>query len=150
MTAHGGMVAGQGAVGAGDAIGNIINAITAGGGGKGNRPPTVGRFPTGSKNGWVNTGSLIPIHSADSLIRDPATGKIINRVDFLANSIQKNGFNLNNAVEIQRVSDGRNIIMQGHHRAAALQQLGYTEVPVIYNDDVWTPEMADAFLSHIP
>ena len=68
--------------------------------------------------------------------RNPRKNK--NAVDAVANSIRDFGF------KVPIVVDKDNVIVAGHTRFAAAQQLGMTEVPVIIADDL-TPTQIKAF-----
>jgi hypothetical protein len=76
----------------------------------------------------------------------PGTG--MSKADYLAASIAENKFDLEHAIPVIKVTDGRYIQVGGHHRAEALRHLGYTQVPVVYNPkQVFSSEAASVFLS---
>ena len=68
--------------------------------------------------------------------RNPRKNK--NAVEAVANSIRDFGF------KVPIVVDKDNVIVAGHTRFAAAQQLGMTEVPVIIADDL-TPAQIKAY-----
>jgi ParB-like chromosome segregation protein Spo0J len=52
-----------------------------------------------------------------------------NYIQHLASSIQANGYDLGRAIPVARMPDGRLVLLGGHHRAAAMGQLGETTIP---------------------
>jgi hypothetical protein len=47
----------------------------------------------------------------------------------LAQAIQANGYDLGQAIPVAPMPDGRLVQLGGHHRAAAMRQLGETTIP---------------------
>jgi hypothetical protein len=62
----------------------------------------------------------------------PKKGTPPNHVDDLANDFKTNGYNLESGPPIEgyTMPDGQVIIIDGHHRLAALEKLGETNIPI--------------------
>jgi hypothetical protein len=66
---------------------------------------------------------LVPLHPV------PRPGKPPNYIPALAASIRANGYDIGRAVPAVRMPDGRVVQLGGHHRAAAMRQLGEATIP---------------------
>jgi RHS repeat-associated protein len=71
----------------------------------------------------VALADLNPLHPV------PRPGMPPNHINDLANSIRANGYDMSQAVPVARMPDGRLVQLGGHHRAAAMGQLGETTIP---------------------
>lgn len=71
----------------------------------------------------VPLADLIPLHPV------PRPGMPPNHIPDLANAIRTNGYDLGRAIPVARMPDGRLVQLGGHHRAAAMGQLGETTIP---------------------
>lgn len=71
----------------------------------------------------VPLADLHPMHSV------PRPGKPANHIADLANMIRTNGYDLSRAIPVARMPDGRLVLLGGHHRAAAMGNLGETAIP---------------------
>ena len=79
---------------------------------------------------YVNIGQIIPYEN------NPRKNE--KAVDMVADSIERYGF------KVPVVLDRENVIVAGHTRVLAAEQLGLENVPVIYADDL-TDEQVKAF-----
>lgn len=79
---------------------------------------------------YVNIGQIIPYEN------NPRKNE--KAVDMVADSIKRYGF------KVPVVLDRENVIVAGHTRVLAAEQLGFKKVPVIYADDL-TDEQIKAF-----
>jgi ParB-like chromosome segregation protein Spo0J len=52
-----------------------------------------------------------------------------NHIQDLANTIRTSGYDLSQPIPVARMPDGRLVQLGGHHRAAAMAQLGETTIP---------------------
>lgn len=66
---------------------------------------------------------MLPLHSV------PRPGKPSTHIQDIADKIKANGYDLTQAIPVARMPDGRLVIMGGHHRVAAMKQLGETTIP---------------------
>ena len=71
----------------------------------------------------VSLDQLNPLYSV------PRPGMPPNHIQNLASTIKANGYDLNPAIPVARMPDGRLVQLGGHHRAAAMRQLGETTIP---------------------
>jgi ParB-like chromosome segregation protein Spo0J len=71
----------------------------------------------------------VPLAGLNPLHPVPRPGSPPNHIRDLANSIRTNGYDLGQAIPVARMPDGRLIQLGGHHRAAAMGQLGETTIP---------------------
>jgi len=69
------------------------------------------------------------VHVSDLKSRQPPREMTRSRIDRLAKSMQERGFNVEYPIEIVEY-EGKLIIYDGHHRAAAAGRAGIREVPV--------------------
>lgn len=88
---------------------------------KKNSVPRIGTARTGVVE--IPLDRLTPLHPV------PRPGKPANYIAILANSIKNNGYYLNKAIPVIRMTDGRWIIAGGHHRIAAMRSLGEQTIP---------------------
>jgi ParB-like chromosome segregation protein Spo0J len=71
----------------------------------------------------VRLSDIIPLHPV------PRPGVPPNHIQNLANAIRANGYDLGQAIPVARMPDGRLVQLGGHHRGAAMRQLGETTIP---------------------
>jgi hypothetical protein len=71
----------------------------------------------------VPLADLHPLHPV------PRPGIPPSYIPDLANTIRANGYDLGRAIPVARMPDGRFVQLGGHHRAAAMGQLGETTIP---------------------
>jgi ParB-like chromosome segregation protein Spo0J len=83
--------------------------------------PRVGTARPGTTE--VPLADLNPLHPVPRPNRPP------NHIADLANKIRTNGYDLSQAIPVARMPDGRLVQLGGHHRAAAMGQLGETTIP---------------------
>jgi len=78
----------------------------------------------------VELSKIQKIHAA------PKKGKPSNFIDDLADDIKTNGYDLDSGPPIEgyTMPDGKIIIIDGHHRLAALEKLGETNIPIRIHD----------------
>ncbi len=84
-------------------------------------PKGIGRVGT-AKSGVRE----LPI---DDLIQTHSVPRPGHSVDDVAKLISENGYDLNRAVEVLKMGDGKMILAGGNHRLAAMRQLGETTIP---------------------
>lgn len=72
----------------------------------------------------------------------PKKNKPTNFIDNLANDIRANGYDLSAGPPIEgiQMSDGQILIFDGHHRLAAMEQLGESTIPIRISDYTEIPE----------
>jgi hypothetical protein len=71
----------------------------------------------------------VPLNQLHPLHPVPRPGLPPNHIQKLASAIKVNGYDLGQAIPIARMPDGRLVQLGGHHRAAAMGQLGETTIP---------------------
>jgi ParB-like chromosome segregation protein Spo0J len=71
----------------------------------------------------------VPLADLNPLHPVPRPGTPPDHIRDLANSIRTNGYDLGKAIPVARMPDGRLVQLGGHHRAAAMRQLGETTIP---------------------
>ncbi len=71
----------------------------------------------------------VPLDKITPLHPVPRPGMPANHIDNLANNIKANGYDVDQAIPIVRMPDGKLISFGGHHRVAAMRQLGETTIP---------------------
>ena len=76
----------------------------------------------------VRLSSLRPLHSV------PRPGVPPGHIGNLATKIRTEGYKLDQAIPVIRMPDGRMVHAGGHHRAAAMRQLGETTIPARVKD----------------
>jgi len=74
----------------------------------------------------------VPIDKVQKIHGVPKKGKSLDYIDILMNDFKTNGYNLDLGPPIEgyTMSDGKVIIIDGHHRLAALEKLGETSIPI--------------------
>ena len=82
----------------------------------------------------------VAINKVQKLHGVPKKGTPPNHIENLANDFKKNGYNLESGPPIEgyTMPDGQIIIIDGHHRLAALELLGETNIPIRIH-----PQLAD-------
>jgi hypothetical protein len=83
--------------------------------------PRVGTARAGTTE--VPLADLNPLHPI------PRPNRPLKHIVDLANKIRTNGYDLFQAIPVARMPDGRLVQLGGHHRAAAMGQLGETTIP---------------------
>jgi hypothetical protein len=74
-----------------------------------------------------------------------------NHITDLANAIRINGYDLGQAIPVARMPDGRLVQLGGHHRAAAMTQLGETTIPArVVEWSQLTPRVQNWWRSQFP
>ena len=83
-----------------------------------------------ARPGVVETplSGLHPLHPV------PRSGMPPNHITDLATAIRTNGYDVGRAIPVVRMPDGRLVQLGGHHRAAAMAQLGETTIPARITD----------------
>lgn len=84
----------------------------------------------------VTNGMAKPRELWGRQLKDEFTGNVIKRIK---KNMKKNGYNMNEPIEVFEVN-GRNIILDGHHRARAAGALGIEEVPIyklVSKEELW-------------
>jgi hypothetical protein len=71
----------------------------------------------------------VPLDQLHPLHPVPRPGVLPNHIQNLAAGIQANGYDLSQAIPVARMPDGRLVQLGGHHRAAAMGQLGEPSIP---------------------
>src|SRR5437899_2805494 len=71
----------------------------------------------------LSLDQLHPLHPV------PRPGMPPNHIDNLAHAIATNGYDIGRAIPVVAMPDGRLVIFGGHHRVAAMRQLGETTIP---------------------
>ena len=71
----------------------------------------------------------VPLADLNPLHAVPRPNTPPNHLQDLANLIRMNGYDLSRAIPLVRMPDGRLLQLGGHHRAAAMGQLGETTIP---------------------
>jgi ParB-like chromosome segregation protein Spo0J len=80
--------------------------------------------------GTPRTGlTEVPLADLHPLHPVPRPNKPPNHIRDLANALRTNGYDLGQAIPVARMPDGRLVQLGGHHRAAAMGQLGETTIP---------------------
>lgn len=93
----------------------------------------------------------VPLADLNPLHPVPRPGKPPNYIADLANKIKTNGYDLGQAIPVARMSDGRLVQLGGHHRAAAMGQLGETTIPARVVDwDSWSPRVQNWWRDQFP
>ncbi|MEE4001907.1 RHS repeat-associated core domain-containing protein, partial [Tenacibaculum sp. FZY0031] len=80
---------------------------------------------TGKKVVEMGIDKLNALHSV------PRAGKGVNYIDDLAELISKNGYDINQAIPVVKMPNGRLVISGGHHRVAAMKKLGENTIPSV-------------------
>jgi len=70
----------------------------------------------------------VPLADLHPLHRVPRPRRPPNYIQDLANKIRMNGYDLARPVPVARMPDGRLVQLGGHHRAAAMGQLGESTI----------------------
>src|ERR671928_30658 len=71
----------------------------------------------------------VPLNLLNPLHPVPRPGVPPNHIQNLAAAIRANGYDLGQAIPVARMPDGRLVPLGGHHRAAAMRQLGEATIP---------------------
>jgi len=109
----------------------------------GNPVPWIGTARPGVVE--VPLDQLVPLHPV------PRLGKPPNYIADLANNIRSNGYQLNKAIPVIRMPDGRLIIGSGHHRVEAMRSLGEQTIPARVLDwDALLPGVQDWYRGTFP
>jgi hypothetical protein len=70
-----------------------------------------------------------PLADLNPLHPVPRPGIPFSYIADLAALVRTNGYDLSRAIPVVRMPDGRLVQLGGHHRAAAMRQLGETTIP---------------------
>ncbi len=71
----------------------------------------------------ISLDKLNPLHSV------PRPGKPANHVENLAQSIKTGGYDVNQAIPVLKLPNGKLVSAGGHHRVAAMKSLGEKTIP---------------------
>jgi ParB-like chromosome segregation protein Spo0J len=71
----------------------------------------------------------VPLSQLHPLPSVPRPNKPPTHIQDLASKIQASGYDLQRAIPVARMPDGRLVQLGGHHRAEAMRQLGETTIP---------------------
>lgn len=92
--------------------------------------PNSSGSPVVRRVGMPRSGvSEVPLDDLHPLHPVPRPGIPPNYITILANTIRANGYDLSRAIPVARMPDGRLVQLGGHHRAAAMRQLGEATIP---------------------
>jgi ParB-like chromosome segregation protein Spo0J len=108
--------------------------------------------PTVARVGTARAGVVeVPLDGLTPLHPVPRPGKPPTYIADLADSIKNNGYRLQEAIPVFRMSDGRLIIAGGHHRVAAMRLLGEATIPARVIDwDSLAPGVQDVYRANFP
>ncbi len=114
--------------------------------------PNRGGSPIVRRVGTPRLGvSEVPLADLHPLHPVPRLGMPPNHISDLANAIRTNGYDLGQAIPVARMPDGRLLQLGGHHRAAAMGQLGEITIParvVVWNS--LSPRVQNWWRSQFP
>lgn len=93
----------------------------------------------------VALDQLNPLHPV------PRPNMPANHLQNLASDIQANGYDLQQAIPVARMPDGRLVQLGGHHRAEAMRQLGQATIPArVVNWDSLAPAIQNRWRQRFP